>query len=152
VVTAHNQTVSYNQQVSLSNIFTVTGSGISQYQVWFSWPEQGAPALGTVTNNGTSIALDTWVTLASLNGVVYTGSATSGTDEIWLRAYNGTWSSGPEANLTDPGNTLPPPVVTANNQTVAYNQPVALSNNFTVSGSWIAQYQLWFSWPQRSEP
>src|SRR5262249_19475406 len=25
----------------------------------------------------------------------------SGTDEMWLRAYNGTWSSGPQANITD---------------------------------------------------
>jgi len=41
------------------------------------------------------------VTLPSLNGVVYTGSANTGTDEMWLRAYNGAWSNSSQANITD---------------------------------------------------
>src|SRR5262249_7057724 len=101
VVTANNQTVATGQSVALSSLFSVSGSGITQYQVWFSFPEGSAPALGAVTNNGTPIALDTWVTLASLSGVAYTGSAQSGTDEMWLRAYNGAWSSSSQANITD---------------------------------------------------
>jgi hypothetical protein len=152
VVTAHNQTVAYNQQVSLSSIFSVSGSGITQCQSWFSWPEGGAPALSTVTNNGTPIAFDAWVMLSSLNGVVYTGSAKSGTDEVWLKAYNGSWSNSVEANISDQGNTVPAPVVTPNSVTVAYNQQVYLSNIFSVSGSGITQYQLWFSWPEGGAP
>src|SRR5262249_58557184 len=74
----------------------------------------------------------------------------SGTDEMWLRAYNGTWSSGPQANITDPG--TPPPVVMAHNQTVATGQQVALSDIFSVTGSGITQYQLWFSWPEAGAP
>ena len=64
-------------------------------------PEGGAPAVGTVSNNGTSIALDQGVTLSSLSGVTYTGSASQGTDKIWLKAYNGNWKAVVEANIAD---------------------------------------------------
>ena len=46
VVIASNQTVAYNQSVPLTDIFAVSGSGITQYQIWFSDPGLGAPALG----------------------------------------------------------------------------------------------------------
>jgi hypothetical protein len=105
VVTPTDQTVAYNQSVALSNMFSVSGSGITQYQVWFSWPEGGLPADGTVTVNGTAIARDQWVTVGSLSSVVYTGSATPGHDVIWVRAYNGSWSNEPRVNITDPGTT-----------------------------------------------
>ncbi len=52
VVSATNQTVADNQSVPLSSIFSVSGSGITEYQVWFSWPEGGDPAFGSVTDNG----------------------------------------------------------------------------------------------------
>jgi hypothetical protein len=104
VVTATNQPVALNQSVSFSNIFSVSGSGITQYQVYFSYPEGGAPALGTVTNNGSPIAKDQAVTLASLGGLAYLGSATPGVDKIWVKAFNGTWTGWTEADLTDQGN------------------------------------------------
>jgi hypothetical protein len=105
VVTANNQSVAAGQQVALSSLFSVGGNGISQYKVWFSYPEGGLPAVGTLTNNGTPIAPDQWVTLSSLSGWEYTGSAGSGTDRIWLQAYNGQWSEA-FASITDTGATL----------------------------------------------
>jgi phosphohistidine swiveling domain-containing protein len=149
VVTANNQSVAAGQHVALSSLFSVSGSGITQYKVWFSYPEGGAPAVGTLTSNGAPIALDQWVTLNSLSGLVYTGSASSGTDKIWLMAYNGQWSEA-LANVTDPG--APAPVVTANDQSVAAGQQVALSNLFSVSGSGITQYKVWFSYPEGGAP
>jgi membrane-bound inhibitor of C-type lysozyme len=149
-VTATSQTVADNQSVALANIFSVSGNNITQYQVWFSDPQLGAPALGTVTNNGTPIALDQAVTLTTLSGLEYTGSASAGTDEIWLKAFNGVWTNWVLADITDPG--IPPAVVTATNQTVADNQSVALTNIFSVSGSSITQYQVWFSDPQLGAP
>jgi hypothetical protein len=91
--------------------------------VWFSYSEGGAPALGTVTySNGTPIPLDQAVTLGSLTGLTYTGSATHGTDEIWLKAFNGSWDpTWVRADITDPGITAP--VVTAN-QPERYLQPI----------------------------
>ena len=111
VVTATNQTVAYDQSIPITDLFSVSGSGITEYKIWFSDPQAGAPALGTVTKNGTPIALNQTVTVSSLSGLEYTGSATAGTDEIWLQAYDGVWGGWVEANITDPG--VPPPVLTA---------------------------------------
>ena len=101
VVTASTQTISDGQSVPLSSIFSVSGNGITEYAVWFSWPQGGDPADGMVTNNGTPIATDQWVTVSSLSGLAFVGSATPGTDYIWLEAYNGSWSSDTEAMVTD---------------------------------------------------
>jgi hypothetical protein len=39
--------------VPLSSIYSVSGSDITEYQVWFSWPEGGDPADGRLSANGT---------------------------------------------------------------------------------------------------
>ncbi|HEY6328702.1 MAG TPA: hypothetical protein VI756_05150 [Blastocatellia bacterium] len=148
-VTGHNQAATPNQAIPLTSLFSVSGSGITQYQLWFSYPQGGAPALGTVTNNGTPIALDQWVTLTSLSGLVYTGSSAAGTDKMWLRAYNGSLSSA-EADIIDQGSG--PPTITSSNQTVAYNQSVPVTSLFSVSGSGVTQYQIWFSYPEGGSP
>ena len=150
VVTATNQTVAAGQSVPLSSIYSVSGSGITEYRIWFSWPEGGDPADGTVTNNGTPIAADQWDTVSSLSGLAFVGSVTPGTDHIWLQAYNGVWSNSSQATITDPG--LPAPVVTATNQTVAAGQSVPLSSIYSVSGSGITEYRIWFSWPEGGDP
>ena len=151
VITPINQTVANNQSVAVSNLFSLSSSSpITQYQVWFSHPEGGNPALGTVTNNGVPIPLDQPVTVSSLSGLTYTGSATPGTDILFLRAYDGTWSGWNWAGLTDPG--VQPAVITPINQTVADNQSVPVSSIFSVSGGPITQYQVWFSHPEGGNP
>jgi V8-like Glu-specific endopeptidase len=155
VVTSNNQSVATGVQVALSSLFNISGSGITQYKVWFGYPEGGAPALGTLTNGGTSIALDQTVTLTSLGGWVYTGPAAHGTDKIWLAAYNGSWSNGGnwvETDITDPGNVVAPPVVTSKNQSVATGVQAALSSLFNISGSGITQYKVWFGYPEGGAP
>jgi hypothetical protein len=137
VISPNNQTVANNQSVAVSNIFSVSGNGITQYQVSFSHPEGGNPARGTVTNNGTPIALDQPVTVTSLSGLTYTGSATPGTDVVFLKAYDGVWSGWMPAFLTDQGVT--PAVITPNNQMVVNNQSVPLTTIFSVSGNGITQ-------------
>jgi hypothetical protein len=113
MVTANNLTVAYNQSVPLTNIFAVTGSDITQYQLWFSWPEGGAPTLGTVTNNGAPIPLDQAVTTSNLSGLVYTGSANQGTDALWLKTFNGSWTSNwVRANIVDSGSSAQTPTGT----------------------------------------
>ena len=147
-VTATNQTVAYHQSIPITDLFSISNSsGITDYQIWFSDPQAGAPALGTVTENGTPIALNQTVTVSSLSGLDYTGSATAGTDETWLRVFDGTWSGWVEANITDPG------AVTATNQTVAYHQSIPITDLFSISNSsGITDYQIWFSDPQAGAP
>jgi hypothetical protein len=149
VVTATNQTAAYNQLIPLTSLFSITGSGITQYQVKISQAQGGAP-LGTVTNNGTAIAANQWVTVSSLSALDYIGPAKAGKDEVWVQAYNGTWSNNPGAVITDQG--LVAPVVTANNKTAASNQSIPLTSLFSVSGSGITEYQVWFSWAQAGLP
>jgi hypothetical protein len=150
VVTAINPTVMYNQAYALGAIFNVSGSGITQYQVWFSDPQLGAPAFGSVTDSGGKpILLNQAVTLTSLSGVNYIGSGTPGTDKVWLKAYDGNWSNWVLSTITDPG--VAPPTVNANSPTVTYNQSVPLSNTFTVGGG-VTQYQVWFSDPALGAP
>ena len=102
VVTPHNQTVAYNQTVPLTSVFSVPGNAVS-YIVFFGYPEGGAPALGSVTFLGNPIIQDQSVQIANLADLAYTGAAVRGTDKIWLKAYNGTWSNWAEADITDPG-------------------------------------------------
>ena len=102
-ITFNDQTVAPSQSVPLTSIFSVSGSGITEYQVWFSHPEGGNPALGTVTDNGNPIAVDQAVTVASLSGLNYIGSSTPGTDILFLQAYDGVWSGWTWAGLTDQG-------------------------------------------------
>ncbi len=158
VITPHGQTVANNQAVPLANIFSVSGNGITQYQVWFSHPEGGNPALGVVTNNNTPIALDQPVTVTSLGGLTYTGSAKPGTDVVFLRAFNGEWSSWAWAGLTNQGaghsvaTPSTPAVITPINQTVATQPPGLLTDIFSVSGAGITQYQVWFGHPEGGNP
>jgi hypothetical protein len=153
-VTPHSMTVANAQSVPITDIFSVSGSDITEYQIWFSDPEQGAPALGTVTDNGAAIALDRPVMVTSLSGLEYTGSATAGTDEIWLQAYNGsTWTGWAQANITDPGTSaLVASAVTPHSMTVANAQSVPITDIFSVSGSDITEYQIWFSYPEQGAP
>lgn len=154
VVTPINQTVAYNQSVPIANIFTVTGSGVTAYQIYFGYPEGGAPALGAITLSGSPIALDQSVQLSSLANLAYIGSAVQGTDKIWLKAYDGTWTNWVEADINDPGiSSAPAPaVVTPINQTVANGQSVALTSIFSVSGSGISAYQIYFGYPEGGAP
>jgi hypothetical protein len=103
VTAAPTQTVAADQSIPLSDIFSVSGSGITEYQIYFGAPGQHLPALGTVTYNGTPIATDQPVTVTSLSGLEYTGPAISGTDVFNLQAYNGVWSGWVQAEVTDQG-------------------------------------------------
>ncbi len=151
-VTSSNPTVTNGQSVPLGNIFTVSSSQpVTQYQVWFSDAPAGDPPFGEVTNNGTPIALDQWVTVSSLSGLDYIGSATPGTDYLWLKAYNGQWSATFQSIIADQG--IAAPTVTSSNPTVTNGQSVPLGNIFTVSSSQpVTQYQVWFSDAPAGDP
>ena len=127
VVTATNQTVEAGQSVPLSSIFSVSGSGITEYRIWFSYPQGGDPADGTVTNNGTPIAADQWDTVSSLSGLAFVGAVTPGSDHIWLQAYNGVWSNSSQVTITDPGLA----VITPNNP------------QYSTTGPWSAWAGTW---------
>jgi hypothetical protein len=149
-IVSDSQTVTAGPLPLSPNIFTVTGAGITEYRVWFSDAPAGEPAIGQVTDNGVPIALDQWVTLSSLAGLDYVGSATAGTDDLWLQVFDGQWSPVTLATLANPGAT--PPAIVATNQTVAFDQSVALSSIFAVTGGGsITSYNIWLNSPADGE-
>src|SRR5260221_12637331 len=83
VITISNATptIAKGQTETLASVFSASdpdGDAITQYQLYFGIGSN--PPLGVVTLNGTPIATQQAVTVSSLNGLVYTGSATPGTD------------------------------------------------------------------------
>jgi hypothetical protein len=100
VVAANNQTVAAGQSVSLSNIFSVSGSGITQYQLWFSWPEAGEPAIGAFGANTGTLKLDN---PASFAGTV---AGMTGQDTIDFADIDPTKVQSPSYSGTAAGGTL----------------------------------------------
>jgi hypothetical protein len=138
-VSPHNQSVAYTVSDALSNIFTVGGAAISQYDVYLNSPNDG-----TVTGGSAAVTPGATIaeTAASFAGMNFVGALANGGDGLWLRAYNGVWSPWVEANLTDTG------AVAATSQTVAYSQSVALSSIFTVTGGGsITSYNVYLNGP-----
>jgi hypothetical protein len=91
-----------------------------------------------VTDSGTAIPLNVPVTVGSLSALDYIGSATAGTDEMWLRVYDGVWSTWVQANIIDPGTQQ---VASPQTATIGSTAPIAdgefgfdeSGNAFTVS-------------------
>src|SRR5205807_1085340 len=92
-----------------------------------------------------AIATGTTVTETSLSGVNYTGSATPGSDTLWLQTFDGQWSNWVAATLTDPGAT--PDTITSTPQSVPYNQSVAVSSLFNVTGPTPSLYHIYLNAP-----
>jgi probable HAF family extracellular repeat protein len=140
VLTGSSPTVGATQQVALTSLYSISGSGITQYQVWLAESQ----SFGTVTDSNGALPLEHAVTETSLNGISYTGGATAGTDYIWVRAYNGTWSNWVQTTFNDLG-ANPPPAVMGSQPVVAAGQQVALTSLYSISGSGITQYQVWLA-------
>jgi hypothetical protein len=124
-VTTVGQTLTYEGAIGLAGIFTVTGGTPTQYQIYLN-----SPADGEVTYNGTPIAVGQTFSETSLDNLVFVGGLDTGSDGLWLRAYDGQWSSWVEADANRHTG-----VVRGSNQSIAYNQSVALSGGiFGVTG------------------
>jgi 20S proteasome alpha/beta subunit len=129
VVTASNQTLTHNQSIAASSLFTATdpdGQTITTY------------ALKDVTGNGhfvvngvvqaTNVEID--LTAAQLAQTTYV--AGSSTDQLSVRASDGTlWSAWQAVTVTVPANHAP--VAKGSNKTVTYNQSIAASSLLTAS-------------------
>jgi hypothetical protein len=125
------------------------GDPIVQYDLW----NAGTGGGYFVVNGVVQATQQTFVVTAlQLAQTMYV--AGSGSDVLHIQAYDGIqfgpWqamtiaSSAPSTPITPSG----PVSVVPNNQTVGYNQTVALTSIFSVSGGGITQYQVWFSHPE----
>ena len=142
VVTAPNKTLSRNQSIAASSLFTATdpdGDAITTY------------ALKDLTGNGhfvvngvvqaTNVEID--LTAAQLAQTIYV--AGSGSDQISIRASDGTlWSAWQTATVAAPVDQTP--VVTPQNQWMFRNQTIAASSLFTATDWMATPLPLTHSW------
>src|SRR6185312_5809157 len=140
------------QQVAVSSLFTVTdpaGHPISQYEVYLADASTGGQPEGSLSQNGSAVATAQNVTLSSLNGLTYTGGSASGTDNLWMRASDGTqWSNWALVQMQDAGNSPPTLTTSVASETLQANQALTVSQLFSASdtdGDSISQYEVYLA-------
>ena len=147
VATASDFTATHNQNIAASSLFSASdadGDTITQYQFWDSTsdPASGHFVVGGVVQ-GTNQNID--VSAAQLANTTFQSG--SGSDDLWVRAFDGsTWSSWKEFHVNAPANHAP--VVTGSDFTATANQTTAVSNLFSVTdvdGDAITNFQFWDS-------
>ena len=135
VVTAPNTTLTHNQTVAASSLFTAIdpdGNTITTYAL------KDVTGNGHFVVNGVAQATNTEIDLTAAQLAQTTYQAGSGSDEISIRAFDGTlWSPWTSSTVTVPTVAVPvvdqPPVVTAPSGTTT--QKEAGSPTLTPSGS-----------------
>lgn len=147
VVTASDFSATHNQNIAASSLFAdsdADGDAITSFQFWDSTadPSSGHFVVGGVTQ-GANQTID--VTAAQLASTTFQSG--SGSDDLWVRANDGTmWSAWKEFHVNAPVDQAP--VVTASNFSATPNQSVTASSLFSVSDAEhdnIVQYQFWDS-------
>ena len=108
VVTASDFTASKNQNIAASSLFSVSdadGDAITQYQFWDSTADalSGRFVVGGVAQ-GSGQNID--VTAAQLSSTTFQSG--SGSDDLWVRAYDGIlWSAWTPFHVNAPVNHAP---------------------------------------------
>jgi Ca2+-binding RTX toxin-like protein len=147
VVAAPDFNATHAQNIAAASLFSVTDSdidSIAKYQFWDSTtdPASGHWVVGGVTQDANTTIEITAAQLAST-----TFQSGSGSDDLWVRANDGTmWGAWKEFHVNAPVNRAP--VVTALDFTATHNQNIAASSLFAKSdadGDAITNYQFWDS-------
>jgi hypothetical protein len=147
-VAASNVIVLQNQPIDSAALFSVAdadGDTITQYEFWDEGAGGGRFEINGVAQ-GSAQAISVGAT--DLANTRYVGGANPGTEQVWVRAYDGqAWSGWKNWNMTtalhDPNAA---PVISASNQTVLLNQSVNVSGLFAVNdadGDAMTNYEFW---------
>ena len=142
-----DQVLQVGQTVAAATLFSVSDSNgdvMTRYEFWDGTDRAGS-AQFLVDGVGQSANQSILVDQGQLSGVEVQGGTRTGTDQLWVRAYDGQlWSSWAAFTLTT-GSPVAP-TVTASDQTVELNSTTAAADLFTASdanGDSISQYQFW---------
>lgn len=142
---AQEQTVGPGNTVALTSLFSASASvPITQFHIWMG--SAGGATVGTLTNGGGS-ALPTFQndTVTDLSGLNYHSSLTTGTDALWVQAYDGAWGNWVHVDFNNTG--IPAPVAVlsvAQEQPIGPGNTVALTSLLSVSApATITQYHVW---------
>ena len=147
-VTVENIGVAMNYTLAANQLFSSTdpdGDTVTQYEFWDSTADatSGHFSVGGVAQAaGQAISVDA----SSISNVSFTSSSAPGTDQLWVRAFDGVlWSDWKSFTVTAPA-VLAPKVVVANT-TIAKNGSISASDLFHASVPYssesVTAYQLW---------
>lgn len=153
-VTVQNIGVAMNYALAATQLFSSTdsdGDAVTKYEFWDSTADATSGHFnvgGVAQAAGQAIG----VSASSINTVSFISSSTPGTDQLWVRAFDGVlWSDWKSFTVTAPA-VLSPKIVVADT-TIAKNGTVSASDLFHASVPYssenVTAYQLWddFSGP-----
>ena len=153
VATAQDAEVLQNAAVAASTLFSISdadGDSVTQVEFWDDTAGGGYFSVGGVEQDNNPIPVDA----AQLADVQYVGGADPGTEQVWVRAFDGLeWGAWNNWNMTTAlhiPDAAPEVVPGASTQTVLLGQAVDAATLFSVSdadGDPIASYELFDSSP-----
>ncbi|MCW5575160.1 MAG: putative Ig domain-containing protein [Burkholderiales bacterium] len=148
VVSAQDAFVLLGDTVAASSLFTVfdeDGTAPLSYEFWDSTAGNGHFSVGGVVA-GVNAAIP--VAAAQLADTVFVAGTEAGSDEVWVRAYDGeSWSAWKNWTMHSwPHLTNAAPAIAASAGEVLRDQAVAASSLFAVTdadGDAVVQYEFW---------
>ncbi len=131
VVTPQNQQVNENASVLASSLVSSVYDPNNLSMTAYQFRDDGGGS-GYFTLNGIKEAAGSWISVSTANlaQLSFVGGASPGSDTVEIEAYNGqVWSAATAATIiTKAPQTINPPVVTTQNQTVTENASIQASS------------------------
>lgn len=144
-VVATSGSIAASGTVAVSSLFSVTdsdGDAITKYEFWDS---TGTAGSGYVSVGGTGRGANTTISVSAsqLSSVSFVGGSGGGSDQLWVRASDGTeWSDWTQWTMTTTA--VVPPTASASHGTIGSGVSVAVSTLFT-AGAGASAYEFWDS-------
>jgi beta-glucanase (GH16 family) len=149
VVTAPDVAATHGQGLAASALFSVSdadGDTITKYQFWDSTTD---PASGHWVVNGVAQGTNQAIEVTAAQLAQTTFQSGSGSDDLWVRAFDGfDWSGWKEFHVNAPVDQKP--VVSGSDASLTLNSSVAVTSLFSVSdpeNDPIVQFEFWDSNP-----
>ena len=135
IIAAANQSVAAGATVSITDVFTVSdaeGNAITAYEVYDG---TATASSGAITLNGTAQTAGNVISFTDPSTIAFAGGSISGTDTIWMRAFDGTgWSAWTSAVLTTTGSTTTDDVGSTTSTAGSINLGGTVNGSLEVAG------------------
>jgi hypothetical protein len=147
IVSAADYTASHGLNIPATSLFSVSdldSDAITAYQLWDSTPD---PSSGSWIVGGVAQPAGQTINVTSAQFSSTTFQSGSGSDHLWVRAFDGIlWSDWVSFNVNAPPDHAP--VVSGTDASLTLNANVAISSLFSVTDSdndAMKTYELWDS-------
>lgn len=151
VSSGRNTSVIAGVSVSASSLFSVTDTDQDTITAYRFWDSNASTRSGYFAQGGEEKKANQVITVGAgeLSGLTWNAGSTSGTDLVWVQAFDGKeWGDWASWTMTTSGRVNTPPVTIGNEVTVQAGLSVNASSLFTVTDAendTITSYMLWDS-------